>query len=101
MKPYKKIVLKVPFEKEVATADNKIVKKQIKEISLRRVKVSDIKAVAKQHFTNEKEAELFLACRIADMMEEDFDLLDIIDYEEIFWYIQGQSGKNAKKSLQN
>ena len=61
------------------------------KITVRRVRVGDLRAVS--HITNEVEQEMALFCRITGLVSEDLDLLDIADYKKLQdWFRHTQKG---------
>lgn len=53
----------------------------LEKVTLRRLKVGDMRAVA--HIGNDAERELTLFSRATGLIPEDFDLLDVADYTAI------------------
>ncbi|WP_301817773.1 phage tail assembly protein [Neisseria maigaei] len=53
----------------------------LEQVTLRRLRVGDLRAVS--HLTNEAEQELALFARMAGMIPEDLDCLDLADWKQL------------------
>ncbi|WP_042508124.1 phage tail assembly protein [Neisseria lactamica] len=68
-------VVKLKYPVRLATGQ------MLEQVTLRRLRVGDLRAVS--HLTNEAEQELALFARMASMIPEDFDCLDLADWKQL------------------
>lgn len=55
--------------------------RELQQLTLRRAKVGDLRAVA--HYDNEAEQEIALMARLAGLVPEDLEELDLSDYAQL------------------
>lgn len=65
--------VKLKYPVKLATGQN------LSEVTLRRARVGDIRAVA--HLSSDSEQELAIFARLTGLVPEDLDMLDIADYK--------------------
>lgn len=68
-------VVKLKYPVRLATGQ------MLEQVTLRRLRVSDLHAVS--HLTNEAEQELALFARMTGMIPEDLDCLDLADWKQL------------------
>ncbi len=68
-------VVKLKYPVKLATGQ------MLEQVTLRRLRVGDLRAVS--HLTNEAEQELALFARMTGMVPEDLDCLDLADWKQM------------------
>ena len=77
---------KIQLDYPITTGDGK----EVSELPLRRVKVADMRAIAKQG-DSAAEQEIALIGRVTGLVPEDVDLLDMVDYQKIQRFLSGST----------
>lgn len=69
------------------------------ELTLRRPRVGDLRAVA--HLSGDAEQELAIFARITGLVPEDLDELDLADYKQVQdWFRRSQEGKSESAAAE-